>query len=358
MNPIERLTERLIHGDSKKAVLVHSRPNRYYLTSFPSSDGVLLVTAEKAYYLLDFRYAEAGAENAKGAEVVSITNVDETIKELLKKHGVGEVYMEYTALPYGVAMRYKSDCEAVGAVAVFDTTLDDALKAQRIIKSEDEIQKIAEAQKITDATFTHILDFIHAGVTEREIALEIEFYMRKLGADGNAFPPIVVTGKNGSHCHGVPGDTVVQKGDLITMDTGAMLNGYNSDMTRTVAVGYVTDEQKDIYNTVLKAQLAAIEAVHAGVHCCDIDKVARDIIETPYPDTFGHSLGHGVGFEIHEWPRFSKLDTSIAEPGMVITVEPGIYVAGKCGVRIEDMIVVTEDGCRNLTHSPKELIIL
>ena len=167
-----------------------------------------------------------------------------------------------------------------------------------------------------------------------------------------------VTGGNGSQCHGIPGDTVIQKGDFITMDTGAMLKGYHSDMTRTVALGHVSDEQKAIYDTVLKAQLAAIDAVHAGVRCCDVDKVARDIIETPYPGTFGHGLGHGVGFEIHEWPRFSRLDDTICAPGMVITVEPGIYVAGKCGVRIEDMIVVTEDGCRNLTHSPKELIIL
>jgi len=358
MNPIERLSERLIHGDAKKAVLVHSRPNRYYLTSFPSSAGILLVTAGKAYYLLDFRYAEAARAKAKGAEVVDLMNMDETLKGLLTKHGVQEVYMEYTALPYGTAMRYKKICESAGAEAIFDTTLDDALKAQRIIKSEEEIGKIAAAQAITDKAFTHILGFIHAGVTEREIALELEFFMRKNGADGNAFNPIVVTGKNGSQCHGVPGDTVVQDGDLITMDFGAMLNGYNSDMTRTVAVGHVSDEQRDIYNTVLRAQVAAIDAIRAGVRCCDIDKVARDIIETPYPETFGHSLGHGVGFEIHEWPGFSKVDTSLAEPGMVITVEPGIYVAGKCGVRIEDMIVVTEDGCRNLTHSPKELIIL
>ena len=182
--------------------------------------------------------------------------------------------------------------------------------------------------------------------------------MRKQGADGNAFDPIVVTGANGSQCHGIPGNTKLQKGDLITMDTGALLHGYHSDMTRTVALGYVSDEQKAIYDTVLKAQLAVIDAVRAGVRCCDVDKVARDIIERPYPGTFGHGLGHGVGFEIHEWPRFSKLDTTACEPGMVITVEPGIYLPGKCGVRIEDMIVVTEDGCRNLTHSPKELIIL
>ena len=169
---------------------------------------------------------------------------------------------------------------------------------------------------------------------------------------------IVVTGANGSQCHGIPGNTQIKKGDLITMDTGAMLAGYHSDMTRTVALGYVNDEQRAIYNTVLKAQLAVIDGARPGMRCCDVDKIARDIIETPYPNTFGHGLGHGVGFEIHEWPRFNKTDETICEPGMVITDEPGIYIPGKCGVRIEDMLLITDDGCRSLTHSPKELIIL
>ena len=185
-----------------------------------------------------------------------------------------------------------------------------------------------------------------------------DFFLRKEGADGNAFNPIVVTGANGSQCHGIPGNTQIKKGDLITMDTGAMLAGYHSDMTRTVALGYVNDEQRAIYNTVLKAQLAVIDGARPGMRCCDVDKIARDIIEAPYPNTFGHGLGHGVGFEIHEWPRFNKTDETICEPGMVITDEPGIYIPGKCGVRIEDMLLITDDGCRSLTHSPKELIIL
>lgn len=236
--------------------------------------------------------------------------------------------------------------------------MDDAIRKQRIVKSDEEVKRICDAQAITDATFEHILPYIKEGVTEREIALEIEFFMRKEGADGNAFNPIVVTGANGSQCHGIPGNTQIKKGDLITMDTGAMLAGYHSDMTRTVALGYVNDEQRAIYNTVLKAQLAVIDGARPGMRCCDVDKIARDIIETPYPNTFGHGLGHGVGFEIHEWPRFNKTDETICEPGMVITDEPGIYIPGKCGVRIEDMLLITDDGCRSLTHSPKELIIL
>lgn len=358
MNPIERLTAKMIGGDAKKAALVFSETNQYYLTACPTTDGALLLTAEKAYYLLDFRYAEAGRASAIGCEVVEHKGLLKTVKELLQKHGVTEVYAEYATLPYGMAMAAKTACEEVGAELVLTKELDDAIRAQRIVKSEEEIQRIIEAQAITDATFEHILPYIKEGVTEREIALEIESYMKKLGADGNAFDPIVVTGKNGSQCHGIPGETKIRKGDFITMDTGAKLRGYHSDMTRTVALGAVSDEQRAIYDTVLKAQLAAIDAIHAGVKCCDIDKVARDIIETPYPKTFGHSLGHGVGFQIHEWPRFSSSDETVAEPGMVVTVEPGIYIEGFCGVRIEDMIVVTETGVRNLTHSPKELIQL
>ena len=357
-NPIERLTNSVIGGDSKKAALIVSETNLYYLTAFPSTDGALLLTSEQAYYLLDFRYTEAARAKAQNVEVVEFTSLNETYKTLLKKHGITEVYMEYAALPYGHAKRFEQLSEECGAKAILNTTLDDAIRKQRIVKSDEEVKRICDAQAITDATFEHILPYIKDGVTEREIALEIEFFMRKEGADGNAFNPIVVTGANGSQCHGIPGNTQIKKGDLITMDTGAMLAGYHSDMTRTVALGYVNDEQRAIYTTVLKAQLAVIDGARPGMRCCDVDKIARDIIETPYPNTFGHGLGHGVGFEIHEWPRFNKTDETICEPGMVITDEPGIYIPGKCGVRIEDMLLITDDGCRSLTHSPKELIIL
>ena len=350
-NPIERLTNSVIGGDSKKAALIVSETNLYYLTAFPSTDGALLLTSEQAYYLLDFRYTEAARAKAQNVEVVEFTSLNETYKTLLKKHGITEVYMEYAALPYGHAKRFEQLSEECGAKAILNTTLDDAIRKQRIVKSDEEVKRICDAQAITDATFEHILPYIKEGVTEREIALEIEFFMRKEGADGNAFNPIVVTGANGSQCHGIPGNTQIKKGDLITMDTGAMLAGYHSDMTRTVALGYVNDEQRAIYNTVLKAQLAVIDGARPGMRCCDVDKIARDIIETPYPNTFGHGLGHGVGFEIHEWPRFNKTDETICEPGMVITDEPGIYIPGKCGVRIEDMLLITDDGCRSLTHS-------
>lgn len=357
-NPVERLSDLLIQGDSQKAALVFSERNRRYLTEFNATDGALIVTAEKAYLLMDFRYSEAAGYEAKNAEVVEFSSLAETVKEILKKHGIKQVYLETEALSYAQAGRFRKMFEEVGAEAVLDTKLDDALRALRIIKSPREVEKIEAAQKITDAAFRYILPKIHEGVTERELALDLEFFMRKEGAEAVAFDLIVVAGKNGSQCHGVPSENKIQKGDFITFDMGAKLDGYHSDMTRTVALDHVSDEQREIYETVLKAHLAAAEAAKPGMQCSAIDKIARDIIETPYPGTFGHGLGHGVGFEIHEWPRFSRLDNTILEPGMVITDEPGIYIPGKFGVRIEDMLLITEDGCRSLTGSPKELMIL
>lgn len=357
-NPVERLSDLLIKGDSHKAALVFSERNRRYLTEFNATDGALIVTAEAAYLLMDFRYSEAAGYEAKNAQVVEFSSLAASVKEILSKHSITSVYLETEALSYAQAGRFTEMFREVGAQAVLDTQLDDALRALRIIKSPDEVKKIEAAQKITDAAFSYILPKIQEGVTERELALDLEFFMRKEGAEAVAFDLIVVAGKNGSQCHGVPSGNTVQKGDFITIDMGAKLDGYHSDMTRTVALGQVSDEQRTVYETVLKAHLAAAEAVKPGLKCSAIDKIARDIIETPYPGTFGHGLGHGVGFEIHEWPRFSRLDDTILEPGMVITDEPGIYIPGKFGVRIEDMLLVTQDGCHSLTGSPKDLMIL
>lgn len=256
------------------------------------------------------------------------------------------------------ARSFEKAFQKAGAQAVLDDTLDKAVREQRMIKSPEEVKKIEASQEITDAAFQHILPCIKEGVTERELALEIEFFMRRQGAEDVAFSLIVAAGKNGSQCHAVPSDNQVRQGDFITMDTGALLDGYHSDMTRTVALGKVSDEQRAVYEKVLEAHLAVFDAVKPGVLCCDVDKVARDIIEKDYPGTFGHGLGHGVGFDIHEWPRFSKLDKTPCAEGMVITNEPGIYLPAKFGVRIEDMLLVTADGCRSLTKSPKELIEL
>ncbi len=357
-NPVERLADALICGDAQKAVLVSSPQNRRYFTQFPSSAGALFITTEQAYLLMDFRYEEAARYKAKYCEVVGFSDMGETLGQLIDKHGVKQILLETEKLSVAQARSFEKTFQAHGAQALLDETLDDAIRLQRMIKSPEEVKKIEAAQAVTDAAFDHILSCIHEGVTERELALEIEFFMRKNGADGLAFSSIVAAGKNGSQCHAVPSENQVHKGDFITMDTGAMLDGYHSDMTRTVALGHVSEEQRTVYETVLKAHLAVIDVVKPGMICRDVDKVARDIIEKDYPGTFGHGLGHGVGFEIHESPRFSKTDTTPCAEGMVITDEPGIYIPAKYGVRIEDMLLITADGCRSLTKSPKQLIEL
>ena len=335
-----------------------SEKNRFYFTQFPASDGALLVTAEEAYLLMDFRYEEAARYKAKDCAVVGFESLLGKLGELIQKHGIKQVYLETEQLSVAQARRFEASFRKAGAEAVLDDTLDNAIRDQRMIKSPEEVKKIEASQAITDAAFTHILPFIKEGVTERELALKIEFFMRKQGAEDVAFQLIVAAGKNGSQCHAVPSGNQVRPGDFITMDTGALLDGYHSDMTRTVALGQVSEEQKAVYDTVLKAHLAVIDQVKPGMLCCEVDKIARDIIEKDYPGTFGHGLGHGVGFEIHEWPRFSKTDSTPCAEGMVITDEPGIYIPAKYGVRIEDMLLITADGCRSLTKSPKELICL
>lgn len=357
-NPVEHLAEALLCGDSQKAALVVSGKNRRYFTNFPSTAGALFITTSEAYLLMDFRYEEAARYKAQNCRVVGFQKMSETLGELIKKHNVKQIYLETEQLFVKQAEEFKKDFRQFGAEAVLDDSLDQVIRRARMLKTPEEIKKIEAAQAITDAAFQHILPYIREGVTERELALEIEFFMRKNGADGVAFDLIIAAGKNGSQCHAVPSENKVMPGDFVTMDTGALLDGYHSDMTRTVALGHVSEEQRRVYEMVLKAQLAVIDFARPGVPCCEVDKVARDIIEKDYPGTFGHGLGHGVGVEIHEAPRFSAADRTICEAGMVITDEPGIYIPAKYGVRIEDMLLLTENGCKSLTKSPKELIEL
>lgn len=345
-------------GQQADAVLVTSAQNRLYLTGFPSSAGWVLVTKEEAYFLTDFRYFEAAERHVTSCKVVLMKRLSDSLKEIVERHSVKRILVENAGLSLADARSYRDLFSALGAETVEDNTLDRLLRGLRCIKTPEELKKIKAAQRITDAAYDHALTVLRPGVTERELALEIEFFMRRAGAQGVAFDLIVVSGQNGSLCHGVPSEKPIAAGDLVTMDIGALLDGYHSDMTRTVGVGHVSDEQKKVYETVLAAQLAAIQAAKPGEICSSVDKAARDIIDKDYPGTFGHSTGHSVGLEIHEWPNFSPNCDEVLRPGMVITVEPGIYLPGKFGVRIEDMIVITESGNDNLTESPKNLRIV
>lgn len=342
---------------SSDAALIVSPENRFYFTNFASSDGFLLVSADRAVFITDARYIEAAQKTVKNCEVMLQSHTISQIKDVLTALGAKSVAVEAERM---TLKQYAEFARALDGIdVVCDGELDVVIEKIRSIKSKAQVEKIIKAQRIAEAAFEHILTFIKEGVTEKEVALELDYYMLSHGADGLSFETIAVSGKNSSKPHGVPTDKKIEKGDFVTMDFGAVVEGYHSDMTRTVAVGFVTDEQKNVYETVLKAQAAAQAAASSGVCCADVDKAARDVIENAgYGEYFNHSTGHGVGVEIHEYPRLSKLCKTALSVGNVVTDEPGIYIPEKFGVRIEDMLLITENGCENLTRAPKELIIL
>ncbi len=340
-----------------EAIIISSPENRRYFTGFPSSDGYLVVTKNDAVFFTDSRYIEAAQKSVKNCRAQKLTRVSNEIKDYIREKNIIKIYTErnrVTVSDYDFFKTIFSPCK-VTASKKLEKETDNIRRA----KSDEEKECILTAQKIAENAFEHILTFIKPGVTEKQIALELDFYMLSHGAEAVSFETIAVTGAKSSMPHGVPDETVVKNGDFITMDFGAVYKGYHSDMTRTVAVGEVTEEQKTVYETVLKAQKNALSVLKKGLPCSEADKAARDIIDNAgYGDYFGHSTGHGVGVEIHENPTLAPKSTDILEIGDVVTVEPGIYLPGKFGVRIEDMALITENGYENLTSSPKELIIL
>lgn len=338
-------------------VFVTSELNQYYLTGFSFTDGYVLVTRKSSYVITDFRYIEAAeAQVGDEFEILMPSDMRLEIKALLEENGVKRLSFEDNTLSCADYLRFSELFEGVEMVRGGS----DIIENLRERKTDDELEIMARAQEITDAAFAHIVNFIKPEMTELEVALELEFFMRSRGAQSVAFDTIAVSGKSSSLPHGVPENRKLEKG-FFTMDYGARLDGYCSDMTRTVVLGKADDEMKKLYNTVLSAQLAGIEMIKLGESCHAVDKVARDIIEgAGYKGCFGHGLGHGVGMFIHEAPRLSPKVSPAKklEVGHVVTCEPGIYIAGKYGCRIEDMLAVTENGTIDFTKSPKELIEL
>ena len=341
------------------AALISSETNRLYFSGFKSSDGLVLVIRNEAYLLVDFRYYESALKVVSGLKVILVDTFAETLKSLIKHHKINGILLENEALTLKEADNFQKIFEPIGATAITSDTLDNIILNMRKRKDPGEIKKISTAQKISELSFNYILTKIKEGVRECDLALDLEIFMRKNGATSPAFDLIVISGENTSMPHGVPTTKPIVNGDFITIDMGAVFEGYNSDMTRTIALGDVNDKQKDVYNTVLKSQMSALSGVREGISCCGVDKIARDIIDkSPYKGTFGHALGHGVGLEIHESPVVSSKSNILLEQNMVITIEPGIYLKNEVGVRIEDMVVVEENGCHNLTNMSKELIII
>lgn len=340
------------------AALIMSEENICYFTSFHSSNGYLLVTGEKAVFLTDSRYIEAAGNKIKTCdEILETKGMEKTLKPVTENLGIESLMLEsdrVTVSRYSEIKRMFS-----GIQVICDGELDKQISDIRMVKNNDEITRIIRAQRIAEKAFDHILGFIEVGKTEREIALELEYFMLRNGADALSFETIAVSGKNSSLPHGVPSDKKIESGDFITMDYGAVTNFYHSDMTRTVAVGEVSSKQIEVYETVLEAQLKGLEAVKAGIKGKDVDAVSREVIKNKgYGEYFGHGLGHGVGVEIHELPSLNPSGEIVLREGHIVTVEPGIYLPGEFGVRIEDMAVVTKNGCENLTVCEKKLIVL
>lgn len=341
------------------AAFIISEVNRFYFTKFNSSSGFLILTKDKSILYVDFRYIEAAKAIAQNCEVRLLDKTAETIFEISKEFNIKSVILEENICVSEYKL-YKKHFEHAGVNVLEKDTLNRAILNMRAIKAPDELENIKQAQKITDAAFEHILPIIkQRNITEKEIALELEFYMKKHNAESLSFDSIVVSGVNGSKPHGVPTDKKIQDGEFLTIDMGCKYNGYCSDMTRTVAIGEITDEMKYVYSTVLKAQLEALSKIRPGVACSVVDLAARDFIyANGFEGCFGHGTGHCLGIDIHEEPRCSQFSTDILKAGMVTSVEPGIYIEGKYGVRIEDIVFVTNSGFKNLTKSNKELIIL
>ena len=348
LSRIEQLRA-LLNND--EAVLISGYPNIFYYSSFTSEDAYLLVSHNKLVIITDSRYTIQAKQQSPLFEVVDIKIGWKDIFKLFGEKYIGYEEYHLTVRHFNVLREKAGDKEFI--------PMQEKINSLRKIKDEVEIKLISQAEKIGDDAFKYILDRIKVGRTEREIALELEFFMKKQGATALSFETICASGVRSAMPHGTASDKVIENGDFLTLDFGCVFEGYCSDMTRTVVVGSANDEQKEIYNTVLKAQTAALEAVLPNKKCSEIDAVAREIItNSGYGENFGHGLGHSVGIEIHEAPSFSPKCNDFLKAGNVLTVEPRIYIENFGGVRIEDLIVVTDDGHLNLTSSPKELIEL
>lgn len=339
------------------AAVITDEYNMRHISGFRGGEGALYISDTQKVLITDSRYTEQAEKESDFTVIEECqSHKRETIlKECMEKEGVtGDFRMGYE----DKSLICASFDKLKAALPVGEwVPMGGRVDALRQIKTAEEIEYLAKAEEIGDKAFEKILKILKPGMTELEVAAELEYQMKKEGAETTSFNSIIASGLNSSMPHAIPSEKKLEVGDFVTMDFGCKYKGYCSDMTRTVVLGKASEKQKEIYNIVLKAQLESLEAVKPGVSGKSVDKVARDIItEAGYGECFGHGLGHGVGLFIHEDPRFSPMGETLMQPGMIMTVEPGIYVPGFGGVRIEDMIVVTEDGYRNLAHSPKELI--
>lgn len=327
------------------AVIITDSKNMRYFSGFTGGEGYLLISHDERLLVTDFRYTEQAQIQTEDFKIYDSAEFD--LKS--RTSCMGAVGFENVSISFNSYVNLTKSIKKLAPLGF-------ALMNIRAVKEEDEIQKIKTAEHIGDMAFEHILNFIKSGVSERDIAFEIEYFMRKNGAEGQSFSAIVASGANGSMPHAEPGEKLIKNGEFVVLDFGCVYDGYCSDMTRTVCVGKATDEMKDIYNTVLDAQLSSIDMLKEGAIPSEVHNNAQTVIDIKYPNCFGHALGHGVGLDIHEQPNLSPKNSNPLVSGNIVTVEPGIYVKGFCGVRIEDLVLITGENTLNLTTSTKKLI--
>ncbi|NLX63225.1 MAG: aminopeptidase P family protein [Clostridiaceae bacterium] len=353
---LNKLRELLKENDCN-GCLISGRANTLYFSGFTGSTSLLLIGIDKAWLIVDFRYTIQAKEQVfEGIEVVEIEeSFYSTLNEIVKQNLIDTIGFEGQAITVTEYNRIKQNLTSIKRLIRFDGQIDWI----RSIKDADEIERIQQAVLLGDKVFDHIIKFIKPGMKETEVAAELEYIMKKLGAKGPSFESIVAAGPRSAMCHGTATDNIIKNGDTVVLDFGVIYRNYCSDMTRTIFIGEPKKEMIKIYDIVKKAQQAALDGIRTGMRGYEADKIARDIIaENGYNGAFGHSLGHGVGIEIHEEPRLSAKSADILKDGMVFSVEPGIYVEGMGGVRIEDMVVLENGRIRNFTTSPKDMIII
>ncbi len=356
MNNIARIQKKLIEKDLD-AILITDEKNQRYATGFAFTDGYVLVSREKAWLLTDSRYIEAAESTVDSCITVQMFDRQHSRLSLTIA-----ALQEARVSRLGAEEQKQSHGEYLGLEKELGMPLlpaQEILSSLRAAKSPEEIEYMRQAQHISEQALEETLQVIKPGMTEREVAAELVYRMLRHGSEGNSFDPIVITGSKTSLPHGVPGDKIVCEGDFLTMDFGCLKYGYCSDMTRTVAIGHATDEMKNIYSIVLKAQLAGIAAARAGIPGSEIDGAARKVIEDAgYGKYFGHGFGHSLGLDIHEAPNANPAGSTLMPVGAVVSAEPGIYLPGRFGVRIEDVMVLNETGCEVITKAPKEQLII
>ncbi len=355
MSPLERLRNSM-SGASTPALLVSHIGNVQWLTGFTGSFGYVVLTPDKAVFITDSRYAIQAAEQVKGYELCTFgspKSFRDALSETATSLGLSQLAFESAHVTYATYEEWSGSLPGLKL-----TPSKDLIASLRMVKSADEVASIEKACRLADATFEHMRRLIQPGISEYDLNLDLEFFIRRNGSP-LAFDPIVVSGPNSARPHGKAGERKLQKGDFVTMDFGAKVDGYCSDLTRTVVVGEASERHREIYNLVLRAEVECIAMMKPGVAAKDVDALARQIFaEKGLDGYFGHGLGHGLGRDVHDTGRMNASSTDVLEVGQVWTVEPGIYIPDFGGVRIEDDVVIEADGARVLTHAPKELLVL